>query len=399
MFKDIRIALIFSVVLLDIIGIGIIFPIIPDLLSDVGIDQNASAAFWGGLLSASYAFMQFVFSPTIGTISDIFGRRPVLLLASLLLAVDYLVMGFAETIWILFIGRIVGGLAGGTIVTGTAYLADISNARDKKKNFAIIGAAFGLGFILGPVVGGTMGEISVRAPFFLSALLSFLNFFLCLFLLPETLKCGSRKNFAVKKLNPFFNILNILKINTLKGLFFCFFLIAYANTVYPAIWSFWGREVFGWSSGMIGFTLACYGFLLFIVQAFIIRLQFFDRLSTKSLMSFSLICGIIALFAFGFVRVELFVFVIIPIAALSEMVSPTLKAFLSNEISEKDQGLLQGILNSIVGLTSIIGPISMSYVFSKGASQESTIYIPGAPFLFAGCLFIASLVFIRRFLS
>ncbi len=399
MFKDIRIALIFSVVLLDIMGIGIIFPIIPDLLGEVGIDKNANAAFWGGLLSSSYAFMQFVFSPTIGTLSDIFGRRPILLLASLLLALDYLVMGFAETIWILFIGRIVGGLAGGTIATGTAYLADISNAGDKKKNFAIIGAAFGLGFILGPVVGGLMGEISVRAPFFLSALLSFLNFFLCLFLLPETLKFGAKKKFAIKKLNPFFNILNIFQIDTLKGLFFCFFLIAFANTVYPAIWSFWGREVFGWSSGMIGFTLACYGFLLFIVQAFIIRLQFFDRLSTKNLMSFSLICGIIALFSFGFVRFELFVFAIIPIAALSEMVSPTLKAFLSNETSEMDQGLLQGILNSIVGLTSIIGPISMSYIFSKGASQDSIIYVPGAPFLFAGCLFFGSLIFVRRFLS
>ena len=399
MFKDIRIVLIFSVVLLDIIGIGIIFPIIPDLLSEVGIDKNASAALWGGLLSSSYAFMQFVFSPTIGSLSDIFGRRPVLLIAALLLAVDYLVMGFAETIWILFIGRIVGGLAGGTISTGTAYLADISSAKEKKKNFAIIGAAFGLGFILGPVIGGLMGEISVRAPFFLSAFLSFLNFFLCLFLLPETLNFGAKKKFTIKKLNPFFNISKIFKIGALKGLFFCFFLIAFANTVYPAIWSFWGREVFGWSSGMIGFTLACYGFLLFIVQAFIIRLKFFDRLSTRNLMSFSLSCGIISLFSFGLVRLEFLVFAIIPIAALSEMVSPTLKAFLSNEISESDQGLLQGILSSMVGFTSVIGPISMSYIFSKGASQDSLIYIPGAPFLFAGCLFFASFIFIRRFLS
>ena len=399
MFKDIRILLIFNVILLDIIGIGIIFPIIPDLLSEVGIGKNASAALWGGLLSSSYAFMQFAFSPTIGTLSDIFGRRPILLLASLLLALDYLVMGFAETIWILFIGRIIGGLAGGTIATGTAYLADISSAKDKKKNFAIIGAAFGLGFILGPVIGGLMGEISIRAPFFLSALLSLLNFFLCLFLLPETLGFRTKKNFSIRSLNPLLNISNIFKIRLFKGLFFCFFLIALSNTVYPAIWSFWGREVFGWSSGMIGFTLACYGVLLFIVQAFIIRLQFFDRLSTKNLMSFSLICGIIALVSFGVVRFEVFVFAIIPIAALSEMVSPTLKAFLSNEISEMDQGFLQGILNSIVGLTSIIGPISMSYIFSKGASQESILYIPGAPFLFAGCLFFVSLIFIRRFLS
>ncbi len=399
MFKDIRIALIFSVVLLDIIGIGIIFPIIPDLLKEVGVDQNASAAFWGGLLSSSYAFTQFVFSPTIGTLSDIFGRRPILLIASLLLGLDYLVMGFAENIFILFVGRILGGLAGGTIATGTAYLADLSATKDKKKNFAIIGAAFGLGFILGPIIGGLMGEISVRAPFFLSALLCFLNFFLCFFLLPETLKLRTKNKFVIKKLNPFFNMSYIFKIPLFKGLFFCLFLIAFANTVYPAIWSFWGREVFGWSSGMIGFTLACYGFLLFIVQAFVIRLKFFDKLSTKRLTLFSLTCGIIALVSFGIVRVELLVFAIIPVAALSEMVNPTLKAFMSNEISEKDQGLLQGVLNSIFGFTSVIGPISMSYIFSIGASQDSLVYNPGAPFLFAGCLFFASLILIRRFLS
>ena len=150
---------------------------------------------------------------------------------------------------------------------------------------------------------------------------------------------------------------------------------------------------------MIGFTLACYGFLLFIVQAFVIRLKFFDKLSTKNLTLFSLTCGIVALVSFGLVRVEILVFAIIPIAALSEMVNPTLKAFMSNEISEKDQGILQGVLNSIVGFTSVIGPISMSYIFSIGASKESLIYSPGAPFLFAACLFFASLLLIRRFLA
>ncbi len=399
MFKDIRIVLIFSVVLIDIIGIGIIFPIIPDLLKEVGIEKNASAALWGGLLSSSYAFMQFVFSPTIGTLSDIFGRRPILLIASLLLGLDYLVMGFSETLLILFIGRIVGGLAGGTIATGTAYLADISDSKDKKKNFAIIGAAFGLGFIMGPIIGGLIGEITVRAPFFLSAFLCFLNFFLCLFFLPETIHSRTKNEFRIKNLNPFFNISYVFKIPLFKGLFFCFFLIAFANTVYPAIWSFWGREVFGWSTGMIGVTLACYGLLLFIVQAFVIRLKFFDQLSTKTLTLFSLTCGIIALVSFGLVRVEILVFAIIPVAALSEMVNPTLKAYMSNEISEKDQGLLQGVLNSIVGLTSVIGPISMSYIFSIGASNNSLVYNPGAPFLFAGCLFLSSLILIRRFLD
>ena len=177
-----------------------------------------------------------------------------------------------------FIGRIIGGLAGGTIATGTAYLADISDTKDKKKNFAIIGAAFGLGFILGPIIGGVIGEISVRAPFFLSALLCFLNFFLCFFLLPETLKLGTKSKFVIKKLNPFFNISYIFQVPLFKGLFFCFFLIAFANTVYPSIWVL--GKVFGWSSDD-WFTLACYGLLLFIVQAFIIRLKFVDKLSTN----------------------------------------------------------------------------------------------------------------------
>ena len=163
MYKDIRIYLIFSVVLIDIIGIGIIFPIIPDLLYEVGIFNNSNAALWGGLLASSYAFMQFVFSPTVGVLSDIFGRRPILLVALILLFIDYVIMGFATSIAVLFFGRLVAGVAGGTVTTATAYLADISEPEMKKKNFAIIGAAFGLGFILGPSIGGILGEYSGKS--------------------------------------------------------------------------------------------------------------------------------------------------------------------------------------------------------------------------------------------
>ena len=399
MSKDIRIYLIFSIVLIDIIGIGIIFPLIPNLLNDVGIKLNSTAALWGGLLASSYAFMQFIFSPSIGVLSDIFGRRPILLVALTLLFFDYIIMGLASSIAILFVGRLIAGLAGGTVTTATAYLADISKPEMKKKNFAIIGAAFGLGFILGPSIGGILGEFSVRAPFFVSAAFVFINFILCYFFLPESLVSDRRNIFKLSNLNPFSSILNVTKIKSMRKIFFCFFLITFANAVYPAIWSFWGKEVFGWSSGMIGTSLACYGFLLFIVQAFVIRLPMVDRLSTRKLSTFSMACGIVAFFALGFVNSQIVVFFILPIAAMSEMVIPSLRAFMSNKTSEKHQGLLQGVLSSIVGLTSIIGPIFMTSIFNHSSSIETKFYLPGSPFLCAGILFLISLIFLNRALD
>ncbi len=399
MYKDIRIYLIFSVVLIDIIGIGIIFPIIPDLLNDVGILNNSTAALWGGLLASSYALMQFIFSPSVGVLSDIFGRRPVLLIALMLLFVDYIIMGLASSITFLLLGRLVAGVAGGTVTTATAYLADISEPKMKKKNFAIIGAAFGLGFILGPSIGGILGEFSVRAPFFISAVFALSNFILCYFFLPESLDPAKRNNLPLESLNPFSSILKITKIKSLREIFLCFFLIAFANTVYPAVWSFWGKEVFGWSSVMIGTSLACYGFLLFIVQAFVIRLPFFDRLSTRGLSNISITFGIIAFISLGLVRTEIIVFLILPIAAMSEMVNPSLKAYMSNKTLDENQGLLQGILSSLVGLTSILGPIFMTFIFNYSSSTGTKLSLPGAPFLFAGVLFIISLVILNSTLN
>ena len=382
-------------VLIDIIGIGIIFPIIPDLLNDVGILKNSNAALWGGLLASSYAFMQFIFSPSVGVLLDIFGRRPILLIALILLFIDYVIMGFASSIVILFFGRLIAGVAGGTVTTATAYLADISEPEKKKKNFAIIGAAFGLGFILGPSIGGVLGEFNVRAPFFISAAFALSNFLLCYFFLPESFDRGKRNNFRLESLNPFSSILKITKIKSLRKIFFCFFLIAFANTVYPAVWSFWGKEVFGWGSGMIGTSLACYGFLLFIVQAFVIRVNYIDNLSTRSLSTISMAFGIIAFFSLGLVGSEIIVFCILPIAAMSEMVNPSLKAYMSNETSDEHQGLLQGILSSLVGLTSIIGPIFMTSIFNYSATAGTKLLLPGTPFLFAAILFILSLIILN----
>ena len=267
--KKKSVIVIFFTVVLDIIGIGIIFPIIPDLLEDLGINNISSAAIWGGLLSASYAGTQFIFSPLIGSISDVIGRRKIILFALLTLSIDYLILGFSASLWILIIGRLIAGIAGGTVPTATAYLADISDPSEKAKNFGLIGAAFGLGFILGPILGGLLGEINPRAPFFLSALITMINFIFGFFVLKESLLKKNRRKFSDISFNPFKIFYKVFLFKNLKVVLLCVFFIDIAHWVYPAVWSFWTKEVFNWSSGMIGFSLACYGIGIAVVQGFI----------------------------------------------------------------------------------------------------------------------------------
>ena len=386
------ITFIFMTVVLDITGIGIIFPIMPELLEELGLVNVANAAVWGGILATSYAIAQFLFSPVIGSISDAAGRRKVLLVALLTLSVDYLILGFASTLWVLLVGRIIAGIAGGTVPTATAYLADISEPHEKAKNFGIIGAAFGVGFILGPALGGVLGEINSRAPFFLSAFLTGLNFLFGFFFLPESLSVENRRKFRMSSINPFATILKILSFKGLRIPLVCFLVIAIAHWVYPAIWSYWAKQVFGWSSGMIGFSLACYGIGISVVQGYIIRLSWVAKLGSRFVATFSLLIGAIALFWLGLVEVGWMVFCIIPFSALSELLTPTLGSFLSNKVSDDEQGELQGVLSSLSAVTSIVSPLIMTGIFKFYSSPESALYLPGAPFIFAGLLLILTVL-------
>ena len=386
------ITFIFLTVVLDITGIGIIFPIMPDLLQELGLTNVATAAIWGGILATSYAITQFLFSPIIGSISDAAGRRKVLLVALLTLSVDYLILGFASTLWVLLVGRIIAGIAGGTVPTATAYLADISQPEEKAKNFGIIGAAFGVGFILGPALGGVLGEINSRAPFFLSAFLTGLNFLFGFFVLPESLAPENKRKFRISSINPFGTILKVLRFKGLQVPFYCFFVISVAHWVYPAVWSYWSKEVFGWGSGMIGFSLACYGIGIAVVQGYIIRLAWVTKLGPKLVVTFSLSVGAVALFWLGLVDVGWMVFCIIPFSALSELLTPTLGSFISNKVSDGEQGELQGVLSSLSAVTSIVSPLIMAGIFKFYSSPESELYLPGAPFIFAALLLTLTIV-------
>ena len=380
---------IFVTVVLDIIGLMIIFPIMPDILRLVGKLTISDAAVWGGILYASYALMQFLFSPIIGNLSDTFGRRPIILTALVLMAIDYLILGFASALWVFIVGRMVGGVAGGTVPTAFAYLADISTSEDKAKNFGLVGAAFGVGFVLGPVLGGILGEINFRLPFFFSAGLSFLTFLLCFFYLPESLNSGKRRKFRLKDLNPFASLAKAFIFRDLRIMFLCLFVISVAHWVYPAIWSFWSKEVFNWGPGLIGGSLACYGLGVAFVQGFVIRMKFVNNLGPKKVVFFSLVVGAVALTGFGFANAAWMVFALIPIAVMSELMNPTLDSFVSNQVSDSNQGLLQGILSSINAITSVISPLIMTLLFKIGTIDDRHFHFPGVPFLFAAILLLA----------
>ncbi|MCK0139557.1 MFS transporter [Aliiroseovarius sp. F47248L] len=386
---------ILATILLDAVGIGIVFPIMPDLMQRVGASNTADGAFWGGILMASYAAMQFLCAPVIGGISDSLGRRPVLLLALVALTIDYIVMALATTFWWLLIGRVLAGIAGATYITATAYLADISKPEDRAANFGLIGATFGIGFVMGPAIGGFVASIHLTAPFWLAAAFAGLNVLLGLFVLPESLVPERRRSFRRRDLNPFGSILDAFKLPGLGLPLILIFLFEFANMVYPTLWSFWTREVFGWSTALIGLTLAAYGIAVAFTQGVIMRLLI-PRLGEFRTLIFSVICAIAAFAVFGVTASAYVMFAAILVAALADMAPPTMTAMMANMVTEDRQGLLQGVIASLGSIAAVIGPMMVTWLFQNFADAEGAIYLPGAPFLFSGALVVVLFPFFLR---
>lgn len=389
---------ILATILLDAVGIGIVFPIMPDLMERVGAVSTADGAFWGGILMASYAAMQFVFAPVIGGISDSLGRRPVLLLALVTLAIDYVVMALATTFWWLLVGRVLAGIAGATYITATAYLADISKPKERATNFGLIGAAFGVGFVMGPAIGGLVASIHITAPFWLAAALAALNVVFGLFLLPESLAPEKRRKFTRRDLNPFGSILDAFCLPGLALPLTLIFVFEFANMVYPTLWSFWTREVFGWGTALIGLTLAAYGMAVAFTQGVVMRFLI-PKWGEYRTLIFSVFCAIAAFFAFGLTGSTYVMFAFILVAALADMSPPTMTAMMANMVAEDRQGLLQGVIASLGSIAAVIGPMVMTWVFQRFAAEEATVYLPGAPFLMSGVLVILLVPFFLRLKS
>ena len=260
-------------VALDAMGIGLILPVMPDLIRDLDAGSVSEAAFWGGLLSFTYAAMQFTCGPLLGNLSDRYGRRPVLILSLTFMGLDYLLMAIAPTLWLLFVARFVSGITGATHSTASAYLADISEKGKRAANFGLVGAAFGVGFILGPAIGGLLGELGPRAPFIAAGILALANAAFGYFALPETLPVEKRRAFEWRRANPFRALMRLRRLPMVGGLMLVFFLYSVANYVYPAVWSYFTIERFGWSVGTVGLSLAAFGISSAFVQGWLIRKQ------------------------------------------------------------------------------------------------------------------------------
>lgn len=372
-------------VVIDAMGIGLIMPVMPDLIRELLDTDLSEAAVWGGILSASFAVMQFLFGAGIGNLSDRYGRRPVLLASLAVVTVDYIVMGLTQSIWILLLGRIVGGVASATQSTAAAYMADMSRPGKKAANFGLLGAAFGAGFIIGPMLGGLLGEYGARAPFYAAAALAFCNLVFGTFILPETVTDKIRRPLEWRRMNPFRALRHVGNLPGVGPLLAMFFFYQIAFFVYPSVWAYYTQAKFGWTPWDVGVSLAAYGIGIVIVQGGLIRLVV-PILGEWRTVIVGLSIAIGAFLSFGFISAGWVVYVIIPISTMGMIAQPALQGIMSQAVSDDAQGELQGVLTGVGAIASIISPLMMTGMFGYFTRAGAVIYAPGAPFYLAAVL-------------
>ena len=384
------IGFIFITLLIDVTGLGLIIPVMPKLIEDLLQTSDISkASQYGGWLTFAYAFVQFLFAPVLGNLSDKYGRRPVLLLSLLGFGIDYLFLSFAPSIGWLFIGRIIAGITGASFTTASAYIADISTPENRAQNFGMIGAAFGLGFILGPMIGGLLGELGARVPFFVAAGLALLNCAYGYFVLPESLSKENRRNFEWRRANPVGSLLQLKKYPAVAGLIISMILIYIAGHAVQSNWSFFNIERFGWSPKMIGISLGIVGLLVGGVQGGLVRV-INPRIGNEKSVYVGLGLYALGLLLFAFATEGWMMFVFLIPYCLGGIAGPALQSIISGHVPPNEQGELQGALTSLMSATSIIGPPLMTNLFAYFTHKEAPVYFPGAAFFLGAVLMMAS---------
>ncbi|CUH75164.1 MFS transporter [Tropicibacter naphthalenivorans] len=382
-------------VAIDAMGIGLIIPVMPDLIQEVSGGGLSTAALWGGVLATIFAVMQFLCAPFLGHLSDIYGRRPVLLITLAVVVVDYMVMGLAGTLALLVIARALGGAATATQSTASAAMADLHPPDQRAHGFGLIGAAFGLGFVIGPLFGGLLAELGTRAPFWAAAGLCALNWLLGLLVFPETVTEKTRA-FSLSRANPFGAFYALSKLPGLTQSLLTIFLYHLSFAVYPLVWAYFGTARFGWTPGLIGVSLGVFGVSMAVVQAGLIRLLI-RRMGEAGTALFGLIFLAIAFTATAFVPTGAIALALIPLAALGGTFGPAVSAMLSQRIGAKRQGELQGVLSATAAVAMIVAPLLMTTTFAWFTAPERAAPFAGAPFVLAlGLTLIALALFLTR---
>lgn len=387
--RNAAIGFIFITLLIDVIGFGIIIPVMPKLIEELGHVDLSHASRIGGWLLFAFAITQFFFSPLVGNLSDRYGRRPVLLAALFGFAVDYLFLAFAPSIGWLFLGRIVAGITGASFTTASAYIADISTPENRAKNFGMIGAAFGLGFIIGPAIGGLLGGFGTRVPFLVAAGLCLLNFLYGLLILPESLKPENRRRFEWVRTIPGVSIYKLREYPAITGLVFALFLVYIGSHAVQSNWSFFTIERFHWSTSMIGISLAVVGLLVGLVQAGLTRVVN-PKLGNEKSIYVGLFLYSIGMFLFAFATQSWMMFAFLVPYCLGGICGPALQSVMASHVPSNQQGELQGSLTGVMSLTTIIGPLIMTNVFAHFTAKAAPVYFPGAPFLVGAVFMLAS---------
>lgn len=385
-----RLALTFilTTVTLDAIGIGLIFPVMPDLIQEVTGRPLSEAALWGGVLATSFAVMQFLCGPIIGALSDRFGRRPVLLLSLAVMAADYLVMALATSIWLLFAARLVAGITAATFATAGAFIADITPADQRGRRFGLIGAGFGVGFVLGPLIGGLLAAIDSRAPFYAAAALALGNLAFGSFVLPETVTEANRRPFVLARANPLGALRAAGRLPGLRRLLATFLLLGIAMNVYPSIWAYFGQARFGWDSTMVGISLAVYGVSFAFGQALLVG-PLIRRFGEHRAAHYGMWVNVVTLICLGLVTSPALALMLTPVTALGGVVTPALQAIASRAAPPDAQGELQGVFASLNAIAMITAPLLMTTTFARFTAADAPIFAPGAPFLVAAILMLA----------
>ena len=377
---------IFVAVLVDSIGFGIILPVLPRLimqLTGVSVDR---AAVYGGWLSFVYALMQFFCAPVLGNLSDRFGRRPVLLFALLALGCDYLIMGFAPVIAWLFVGRMIAGVAGASFTPAYAYVADITEPARRAQNFALMGAAFGIGFIVGPAIGGLLGGLGPRAPFFAAGAIALANTALGYFALPESLPQESRRPFHWSRANPLGTLVHIRRYPVVTWLLAALFLWQLGHQVLPSTWAFYTISKFHWTSAEVGYSLAFVGLVMAVAQGLLTRVLIPWIGGERRAAAAGMAAGLLAYVGYAFVTQGWMMYVVALTTFLFALTYPSMNALASQQIPANAQGELQGAVACLYSLSSIVGPPLMTQVFGHFSARSAGVYFPGAAFLTAAVL-------------
>lgn len=393
--REPALAFIFVTLFLDIFGIGLIVPILPKLIEELAGAGISTASTLYGLLAAVYSLMQFIFAPVLGSLSDQYGRRPVILASLLGSGLDYLLLAVAPSMTWFFAGRVIAGITGASLTAASAYIADVSPPERRAQNMGLIGAAFGLGFIGGPLLGGLLGHLSLRLPFWVAAALALVNWLYGFFVLPESLRPENRREFSLSRANPVGSLTALGRFPMVAGLAGSFFLISLAQMGLHATWVLYTGYRYGWGPRETGLSLAVVGLLAAIVQGGLVR-PILPRTGERRAIVFGLVVSVISYVGYGLATQGWMVYAILVATSIGGIAGPAAQGLISRHVPADEQGAVQGALSSLGSVTGILGPPLATGLFGWFVSERAPFPLPGAPFFLSAALTAAAIALAVR---